>query len=269
MHTKSSIKKTALVLGSGGARGWAHIGVLKALAELGCKPDMVVGTSIGAIVAAIHAAGVIDEAERVASSIDWKQVAKLFFEVNLPRSGLVKGARIMDLLRTLIPAKRIEHLAVTFAAVATDLRLEQEVVLDEGDLFKALRASFSIPGVFTPVEYTKGQWLVDGGVVNPLPVSVARSMGATHVVGVDINLKGAKHEKIKSPTLMDVLLGTFRTIENSITRERLLREPPDVLLQPKVGYLGTLDFHHAPLAIQHGYTAVMEQKELLCELFVL
>jgi NTE family protein len=267
MRTKAPTKKTALVLGSGGARGWAHIGVLKALAELDCKPDMVVGTSIGAIVAAMHAAGVVEEAERFASSIDWKQVAKLFFEVNIPRSGLVKGARIMDLLRSLIPVKRIEHLAVVYAAVATDLRLEQEVVLSEGDLFKALRASFSIPGVFTPVEYTKGQWLVDGGLVNPLPISVARLMGATHVVGVDINLVGSLHEKIKSPTLMDVLLGTFRAIENSITRERLLREPPDVLIQPKVGYLGTLEFHHAPQAIQLGYDAVMEQKGSLLELF--
>jgi NTE family protein len=267
MRTKVPVKKIALVLGSGGARGWSHIGVLKALAELGCKPDMVVGTSIGAIVAAIYAAGVVDEAERFASAIDWKQVAKLFFEVNIPRSGLVKGERIMDLLRNLIPVKRIEHLTVAYAAVATDLRLEQEVVLAEGDLFKALRASFSIPGVFTPVEYTKGQWLVDGGVVNPLPISVARAMGATHVVGVDINLKGALHEKIKSPTLMDVLLSTFRAIENSITRERLLREPPDVLIQPKVGNLGTLDFHHAPQAIHLGHTAVMEQKGALLELF--
>lgn len=267
MRTKAHEKKTALVLGSGGARGWSHIGVLRAMTELGCKPDMVVGTSIGAIVAAIYAAGVVDEAERVASSIDWKQVAKLFFEVNIPRSGLVKGERIMDLLRSLIPVKRIENLTLAYAAVATDLRLEQEVVLAEGDLFKALRASFSIPGVFTPVEYTKGQWLVDGGIVNPLPISVARSMGATHVVGVDINLKGALHEKIKSPTLMDVLLSTFRAIENSITRERLLREPPDLLIQPKVGNLGTLEFHNAPQAIQLGYAAVMEQKGALLELF--
>jgi NTE family protein len=267
MRTKAAPRKTALVLGSGGARGWAHIGVLKAMAELKCAPDIVVGTSIGAIVAAIHAAGVVDEAVRVASSIGWKEVAKLFFEVNLPRSGLVKGARIMDLLRTLIPVKRIEHLTVAYAAVAADLRLEQEVVLSDGDLFKALRASFSIPGVFTPVEYTKGQWLVDGGVINPLPISVARSMGATHVIGVDINLMGDTREKIKSPTLMDILLMTFRTIENSITRERLLREPPDILIQPKVGYLGTLEFHHAPQAIQLGYDAVMEQKELIFELF--
>jgi len=267
MRTKIISKKTALVLGSGGARGWAHIGVLKALADLECKPDMVVGTSIGAIVAAIHAAGVLEEAERVASTIDWRQVAKLFFEVNLPRSGLVKGSRIMDLLRNLIPVKRIENLEVVFAAVATDLLLEQEIVLSDGDLFKALRASFSIPGVFTPVEYTKGQWLVDGGLVNPLPISVARAMGATHVVGVDVNLLGSKHEKIKSPTLMEVLLCTFRTIENGITRERLRREPPDVLVQPKVGYLGTLEFQHAPQALQLGYDAVMEQKEILCDLF--
>jgi NTE family protein len=265
MKTK---KKTALVLGSGGARGWAHIGVLRALEELECKPDMVVGTSIGAIVAAIHAAGVLEEAERFASTIDWKQVARLFFEVNIPRSGLLKGQRIVELLRTIIPVKRIDQLQIPYAAVATDLRLEKEVVITEGDLFKALRASFSIPGVFTPVEHGKGQWLVDGGLVNPLPISVAREMGATHVVGVDINLGGCNHDPIvKSPILMDVLLWTFRAIENSITRERLLREPPELLIQPKVGALGTLDFHHAPQAIKRGYEAIMAQKESLIALF--
>lgn len=117
---KIAKKKTALVLGSGGARGWAHIGVLRALEELECKPDMVVGTSIGAIVAAIHAAGVLEEAERFASTIDWKQVARLFFEVNIPRSGLVKGQRIVELLRSLIPVKRIDQLQIPYAAVATD-----------------------------------------------------------------------------------------------------------------------------------------------------
>jgi NTE family protein len=265
MKTK---KKRALVLGSGGARGWAHIGVLKALEELECKPDIVVGTSIGAIVAAIHAAGALKEAEKIAASIDWKQVARLFFEVNIPRSGLLKGQRIIELLRSLIQVKRIDQLPIPYAAVATDLRLEKEVVMTEGDLFKALRASFSIPGVFTPVEHAKGQWLVDGGLVNPLPVSVAREMGATHVVGVDINLGGCNHEPLtKSPILMDVLLWTFRAVENSITRERLLREPPDILIQPKVGALGTLEFHHAPQAIKRGYEAVMAQKEELCALF--
>jgi len=265
MKTK---KKRALVLGSGGARGWAHIGVLRALQELECKPDMVVGTSIGAIVAAIHAAGVLEEAERFASTIDWKQVAKLFFEVNIPRSGLLKGQRIVELLRSLIPVKRIEQLSMVYASVATDLRLEKEVVMTEGDLFKALRASISIPGVFTPVEHGKGQWLVDGGLINPLPISVARDMGATHVVGVDINLGGCNHEPLqKSPILMDVLLWTFRAVENSITRERLLREPPDLLIQPQVGALGTLEFHHAPQAIKRGYESVMEQKEELLALF--
>lgn len=264
---KAMKKKTALVLGSGGARGWAHIGVLKALGELGCKPDMVVGTSIGAIVAAIHAAGAVKEAERFASKIDWKQVAKLFFEVNIPRSGLLKGQRIMELLHSIIPVKRIDQLAIQYAAVATDLRQEKEVVMTEGDLFKALRASFSIPGVFTPVEYEKGQWLVDGGLINPLPVSVARELGATRVVGVDINLGGCNHDPVKSPTLMDVLLWTFRAVENSITRERLLREPPDVLIQPQVGCLGTLEFHNASQAITLGYDAVMDQKGLLLNLF--
>lgn len=252
----------AIVLGSGGARGWAHVGALRALNELGIRPSMVTGTSIGAIIGAFYAAGALDIADDLAAHLDWKQMARLFFEVNLPRSGLLEGRRIMQLLQTNIPVSRIEDLELRYAAVATTLATHQEVVLKEGDLFAAIRASISIPGVFIPIELGKGTWVIDGALTNPLPVSVARGMGAKKVIGIDVNLS-EKREDMKNiaakPTLLDVLIRTVRLAENAITRERLLREPPDVLIQPRVGHIGTLDFFRGQATVKAGYDAVMEQ----------
>ena len=252
----------AIVLGSGGARGWAHMGALRALTELGISPSLVTGTSIGAIIGAFYAAGALDVADELAERLDWKQMARLFFEVNLPRSGLLEGRRIMQLLQTHIPVSRIEDLELRYAAVATTLATHQEVVLKEGDLFSAIRASISIPGVFIPIELGQGTWVIDGALTNPLPVSVARSMGATNVIGIDVNLSENQEDAKKitaKPTLLDVLVRTIRLAENAITRERLLREPPDVLIQPKVGHIGTLDFFRGQATVKAGYDAVMEQ----------
>jgi len=258
-------KKTALVLGSGGARGWAHIGVLQALAELNVTPDIVVGSSIGSIVGAIYATGTVSNAAELAPRLSWMQVAKLFFEFGISRSGLIEGKRIMRFLEELIHVKQIEHLPLAYAVVATDLHTHQEVVLKSGDILEAIRASIAIPGIFTPVHHEK-QWLVDGGLVNPLPVSVARAMGADYVIGVDINLRSGKASEPKgdkSPFLPEVITHAFRVAENSITRERLLRQPPDVLIQPEVGHIATLDFHCGVDAIRAGYDATMEKKEAI------
>jgi len=273
--------KTALVLGSGGARGWAHVGVIKALSELDFVPDIVVGSSIGSIVGAIYASGEIAKAEAFAPNLDWTHIAKLFFEFGIPpRSGLVEGKRVMKLLGEFIPAQRIQDLPLTYAAVATDLYTQSEVVLKEGNLLEAIRASIAIPGLFTPVRHGK-KWLVDGGLVNPLPVSVAREMGAGRVIGVDINLcEGEAHtseekkeegkekkKEEKAPFLPDVITRSFRVAENSITRERLLRQPPDVLIQPKVGHIATLEFQCGEEAMKAGYEAAREKLSVIsCQL---
>ena len=264
----SSKKETvALVLGSGGARGWAHVGVLQVLAEWGVKPDIVVGASIGSVAGALYAAGALARAEQVAVSLDWRQTLKLFIEMSLPYGGLLKGTRVMELLRGMIPVETIERLPVRFAAVATDLRAQKEYVLAKGDLLGAIRASIAIPGVFVPVEYRKGVWLVDGGLTNPLPVSVARAMGATRVIGVDINLAGGAgggtHAKGGAPSLMEVMIRSFRVVESTITRERLLREPPDILIQPRVDSIGTLEFNKGLEAIRAGRLAAREQAEAI------
>ncbi len=314
---KNEPLSVAVVFGSGGARGWAHVGVLRALRELDFTPGLVVGASIGSVAAAVHASNNLAAVEQLALDMDWRKAAALFFEIGLPRSGLLEGRRIMELLRELIPARHIGDLAIRYAAVATDLRTQQEVVLSDGDLLEAIRASISIPGIFTPARH-EGRWLVDGGLVNPLPVSVARGLGAAFVVAVDINLRegapapeahpqpetarssrdklGALSRWISrmesdrdgeeadetglrralenlfgmhdsprnaTPTMLEVLTRSLRAGENAITRERLLREPPDVLIQPEVGHLGTLEFHRSAEAIRAGYTATLAQADAL------
>ena len=267
-------KKTALVLGSGGARGWAHVGVVKALAELSIVPDIVVGSSIGSVVGAMYAAGQIAKAEELAPNLDWTRIAKLFLEFGISRSGLFEGKRIMKFFGEFIPVKHIQDLPVAYAAVATDLYTQEEVVMKEGGLLEAIRASIAIPGLFTPARHGR-KWLVDGGLVNPLPVSVARTMGAGRVIGVDVNLRegkaptpakedGKEKKEDKAPFLPDVITRSFRVAENSITRERLLRQPPDILIQPEVGHIATLEFQRGEEAMAAGYRAAMEKHEELC-----
>ena len=177
--------KIGLALGSGSARGLAHLGVIRAIKEAGIEVDLIAGTSIGALVGAIHAAGKLDDLETTFQTFDWKKTAS-FFDVVLPKSGLLDGAKVSELVRTHIHADTIEMLAKPFAAVATDIVSGEEVVIRYGDVIEAVRASISVPGIFTPVR-SNGHILVDGGLVNPVPVSVARAMGADIVIAVDLN----------------------------------------------------------------------------------
>ncbi len=295
--------KIGLALGSGGARGWAHLGVLRRLTELGVRPSCIAGTSIGSIVGALYASDRIDTMEDLATQLDWKRVAQLFLEVSFPRSGLLTGKNLMKLLRSIIPVHAISSLRVPYAAVATDLDSEAEVVLDSGSLFTAIRASIGIPGIFTPT-VLNGRHLVDGGLVNPLPVSVCRAMGADLVIAVDINLRAPpqRRQPLRAPvpepspriarltaslarlvpqlqepaenavhrwltpqksaadtlSIFDVLTRSFRLAENQITRRELEINPPDILIQPEVGDIMTLEFHRGPEAIAAGIRAVDE-----------
>src|SRR5574340_370791 len=174
-----------LALGSGSARGLAHLGVVRAIEDAGIKLDFIAGTSMGALIGAIHAAGKLDELEASFRDFDWKKSAS-FFDVVLPKSGLLDGAKVSELVRAHIHADTIEMLPLPFAAVATDIVGGEEVVIRTGDVIEAVRASISVPGIFTPMR-TNGYILVDGGLTNPVPVSVARAMGADVVIAVDLN----------------------------------------------------------------------------------
>lgn len=190
--------KIGLALGSGSARGLAHLGVIRAIEDAGIELDFIAGTSMGALIGAIHAAGKLDELETAFRSFDWKKTAS-FFDVVLPKSGLLDGTKIGELVRTHIKADTIEMLPKPFAAVATDIVSGEEVVIRSGDVIEAVRASISVPGIFTPVR-SNGRILVDGGLTNPVPVSAVRAMGADIVIAVDLN-----HEIISGKNMRPLL----------------------------------------------------------------
>jgi NTE family protein len=187
-----------LALGSGSARGLAHLGVIRAIEDAGIEVDFIAGSSMGALIGAIYASGKLDELEATFRTFDWKTMAG-FFDVVLPKSGLLDGARVSELVRAHIHADTIETLPKPFAALATDIVSGEEVVIRSGDVIEAVRASISVPGIFTPVR-SNGHILVDGGLTNPVPVSAARSMGAEFIIAVDLN-----HEIVAGKNLKPLL----------------------------------------------------------------
>jgi NTE family protein len=178
--------KLGIALGSGGARGLAHIGVLEELAEMEIYPDLVAGTSMGSVVGAGYCTGHLQEMKDLALSMDVRTMIFRFMEFSLPHSGLVEGKRINELIEKLMPLATFESLQKPLRCVATNLKTGEEVVFSKGKLQPAIRASISIPGVFTPAEM-EGQYLIDGGLVNPIPVNQVREMGAVLILAVDVN----------------------------------------------------------------------------------
>jgi NTE family protein len=177
--------KIGYALGGGAARGLSHIGVLKVLHEHGISPDIIVGTSIGAIIGALYAGGLDpDDIEKLVLGLDWKRLVYLF-DMTLPLNGLLQGKPVVSLLRSILGDLTFPQLRCDFACVATDIVNGEQVVLSDGSLVEAVRASISIPGILTPVAI-KGRYLVDGGLINAVPVSVCREMGAGYVVGVNV-----------------------------------------------------------------------------------
>ncbi|HEX9193513.1 MAG TPA: patatin-like phospholipase RssA [Burkholderiales bacterium] len=280
--------KIGFVLGAGSARGWAHIGVLRALTEEGIKPDIIAGCSIGALVGAAFAADRLDQLEAWARALDWKRVLRLL-DFSL-RGGLIKGKRVIELFREQIVECRFTDLPVQFAAVATDLASGQEVWLREGSVSEAVRASIAVPGLFRPILY-EDRYLADGSVVNPVPVSLCRAMGADIVIAVDLgsdlvgrygrdddrapttraNPSGVMSKlfpwygktgdappapELSPPSLLEALMGSINIMQVRIARSRLAGEPPDVLVTPRLGHLGLLDYHRAEPAIAEGRKAV-------------
>lgn len=252
--------RIGLALGSGAARGVAHVGVLRALAELGIKPDVIAGTSMGALAGAAYASGLLDRLEDTARSVDARLVLKLL-DINFAGGGLLGGSRVVDFLTREFGNRRIEDLSPRFACVATELSTGREVWLTEGSLVTAIRASLSIPGVFQPVE-VDGQWLVDGALVNPVPVSVCRSMGADVIIAVSLSTdfmgRGAAQPPPQGvPKLGTVLVQAFTIAEDRITRSRLAGDPPDILIGPRTVGIQGFEFQRAAEAIDLGREAVM------------
>ncbi|MCK5218117.1 patatin-like phospholipase family protein [bacterium] len=186
--------RVGLALGSGAARGWAHLGVIQALVEAGIRVDYIAGTSIGSLVGAFFSAGKLDMLRELILELDWKKFTSLI-DVVFPKSGIIEGKKIAHIMRKHVPKTRIEDFTLQFSAVCTDLFTGREIIIQHGDVIEAIRASISIPGIFTPVPKDK-TFLVDGGLVNPVPVSVVRNMGASFVIAVDINHDVVQHKII-------------------------------------------------------------------------
>lgn len=278
--------RIGLVLGSGSARGWAHIGVIRALAAAGIVPDMICGCSIGALVGAAHAGGELDKLEGWVRGLAWQDVLGLM-DISL-NGGLLKGEKLMAFFERHFADQGIAALPLPFACVATDLATGREIWLREGSVAAAVRASAALPGLFAPV-LRDGRLLVDGGLVNPVPVSLARAMGADIVIAVDLGsdivgstLRNAAENGAAAlnwknrllsrfglardgdiPNLSSVLAASLHIMQARIARSRLAGEPADVLLSPRLAHLAPMDYHRAEEAIAEGRAAVERMRPAL------
>lgn len=276
-----SPKKTgiALALGGGCARGWSHIGVLRALDEAGIEISMIAGTSIGALVGGCYLAGKLDEIEEFARSLTKRRIFGLL-DINIAGSGLFGGMKLDARLREHFAGLKFEDLPKPFVCVAAEISTGHEIWVSSGSLITAMRASYALPGVFEPVLCNK-RVLVDGALVNPVPVSVCRAYEQPLVVSVNLNYDSfgrsavirhsagdlvieqpatpAERFTAKSRTketrlgITGVMVEAFNIIQDRISRARLAGDPPDISLQPKLGHIGLSEFHRADEAIQVGY----------------
>ncbi len=263
--------RRGLALGSGSARGWAHIGVIRALEERGIKPDVVCGTSVGALVGAAYASGELDRLEKWVTGLAWTTVVRL---MDLTwRGGLIRGTRLFTLFRTIFEDRDIAELPMPYGAVATELHSGREVWLRQGKVLEAVRASCAMPGLLTPV-VRDGAVLVDGGLVNPVPVSMCRALGADLVVAVDLSWgklgpyrqdreQAKAQEDLKIPSIFNVFMTSLDIVEVRVARSRLAGEPADVLLTPLLPDFATMDYHRAEEAIKEGRAAVERMGPLL------
>lgn len=302
----ASTKTVCLVLGSGSSRGWAHIGVIEALEEEKIPIDYIVGCSVGSYVGVIYAAGGIRSLKRFVLRMDGKKVFS-YFDIVFPHLGLLDGTKKLKQLFSMhTDVTDFSELRIPVMMVATDLETGGKVVLKSGSLFDALRATMSIPGLFAPARI-KDRWLVDGGLVDPVPVGVARAIEADIVIAVDLNSglvsprkwrkKTSRDEKkvqshreyrnqliqkladfyesaesgfrnklhelldkdLSTPDIIETVTTSIGIMQERITRINLAVEPPDVLLQPRLGGLKMMDFDQVERTVEEGYLAARQK----------
>ena len=250
--------KVGLALGAGSARGLAHIGVLQVFLEQKIPFDFIVGSSMGALVGAAYAAGAdVYMLGRMAAAFDFS----LLWDVRLARLGFIKGDRIETFVKLITKNKRFEDLDVPLAVVATDIEKGERVIIREGKVSDAVRASISIPGVFVPVKQ-EGRLLVDGAVTERLPVRAARELGAQKVIAVDVTF--AEGKPVMVSNTLDVIMQSIEILERQIFEE-LTRSEADVLLQPKVAHISSRDFAKAEECIRLGRECAEEKANFIKE----
>jgi NTE family protein len=251
--TESPKPKIALVLGGGAARGFAHIGVIRALEQEKIPIDMIVGTSVGSLIGAIYASNMNSfELEWTAFSLEKDQIFDYGILSAFTSMGFAKGDKLEEFVKSKVPIANIEDLKLPFAAIATDLNRGTRVVLDHGSVAKAVHASSAIPGVFNPVDL-QGKLLVDGGVVENVPSSVAREKGADIVIAVDI---GQNVINFNITNIIDVMLQAVTIISSE--NVKYTRKNADVLITPAVGDVGMLDFTQKKRCMQAGIEAAQK-----------
>lgn len=297
-------RKIGLALSSGMARGWAHIGALKALKKLGFEFDVITGCSMGAVVAGCYLAGKTAELEDWARSLTKRKIVS-YLDMRIRSGGLIGGKKIMDVLHEHLGHTQIEDFSIPFAAMATDLVTGHEIWLRNGELVDAMRASFSLPGIFPPAKLN-GRWLADGALVCPLPIAACRALGADMVIAVNLNAdmigksrragssiptaagfdlltmleetdtqpktslmdnltRRVFRRDYDGPSLFGVMTSSLNIMQDRITRSRLAGDPPDVHIAPRLGHFGLLEFDRCAEAILEGEAAVMRKQPELAD----
>ena len=280
--------RLGLALGSGVARGWAHIGVLRALSRAGIVPDVICGTSIGALAGGLYLVGELPRLEEWALSLKQNGILR-YLDLQITGGGLISGRRLHKLLNDTLGDRTIESLPHPFAAVTTELGTGHEIWVQSGKLIDAVIASYSLPGLFPPRK-VQGRWLIDGALTNPVPVSVCRALGARLVIAVNLNadvfglsappdsddfemlqgesngrflsspLNMMKHQFFghtrNSPSLFGVMVSALNIVQDRLSRSRLAGDPPDVMIAPRLAHFGLLEFDKAEEMISEGERAV-------------
>jgi NTE family protein len=293
--------RIGLALGSGSARGWSHIGVIRVLERAGISPEIVCGTSIGSLVGAAYAAGELDRLQYWVNDLRWQTVVGML-DLKMG-GGLIEGSKLINFFRSKFNDQGIEQLPKAFSCVATDLASGREIWLREGSVIDAVRASIALPGLFTPA-LQDGRLLVDGGLVNPVPVSLCRAMGADIVIAVDLNwdlvgrrnrissetkseiapvtnsmikailakfrpaarLPGEQQTEQEMPSMLDVMTTSLNIMQVRITQSRLAGEPADAMIRPRLADIASMDFHRGALAIAEGERAAEAALPMIQEL---
>ncbi|PKM22987.1 MAG: patatin [Gammaproteobacteria bacterium HGW-Gammaproteobacteria-14] len=282
-----------LALGSGSARGWAHIGVIQELEKLGIQPQVVAGTSIGALVGAVYVSGQLDEFADWVQTLTMRDVFGLL-DISLA-GGVVKGEKLFGFFREKHRNPDIEALEKQFVTIATEMKSGREIWIRRGPVLRAARASCALPGLFSPVK-VDDRWMLDGGLVNPVPVSACRALGAEIVIAVNLNaqLVGAhmpRHsrdavthndanatseersllqklanyfisdDEDAEPGLLDVVSASINIMQDRITRSRMAGDPAEISLLPQLEDFALMDFHRAKEAIEEGRNLVRRREE--------
>lgn len=295
--------KIGLALGSGAARGMSHIGVIEALENLGIKIDVVAGCSVGAFIGACYAGGKLEALKQWAVNIQ-ESDKRDYLSLNFTNSGFINTEKLNQLYETIFGRSSIqfEELDLPFSSVATDLSTGIEVRLNKGPVFEAINSSMSFPGLF-PATLKDNRWLVDGGLVNPVPVSVCRAMGADIVIAVNLNsdiiqsfstietlpphppepdglwdktkmhiqqtlrLVSSDGTAVTAPKTFDMVSNSINIMQVHLTRSRLAGSPPDILLSPQLSHISLLDIHKSKEAIAEGQASVERmEKEIQYQL---